>query len=798
MSVQDRPGHIGRPERRQNALRHVAGRGNYVSDLQLPRMVHAAFLRSPMARGRILSLDVTEALAAPGVLRVFTAADLNPLCQPWTSNLDHFAGMVSTPQNILAENEVVWAGHPVAMVLARSRAEAEDACERIWLDLEELPAVAGIVEALTPAGPLAAPELTSNLCFRTRIATDGVDATFARAALVVEGEYRSGRHTAVTLEPRAIVADFNPASGKLTVHHGTQTPFQFQDIYARHFGLPDNKVRVVAPDVGGSFGMKLHLYNEEMAAVAATLLLHRPVRFVADRLESFVTDIHARDHLVRARMALDDAGMILAMEVDDYAPIGAFSAYPRTSVVEGNQVIRLMGAPYRMPDYAGRLTVLFQNKVQTSQYRAVGHPVACMVTEDLVERAAERLKLDPFEIRARNVIPDDAHPSVSATGYKFEKLSHEASLAKLKALMDYDALRADQAAARARGVCRGIGIAVFVEITNPGAAFYGVGGARISSQDGAILRLTPGGEVTCAISVTELGQGTETIISQVVADQLGVMPSAIAVTTGDTDSTPSGGATWACRGAGIGGETALRAGRKLAARILDIAAAVLQTTSQTLTLRDGNVVDAATGEPRLSLAEVGRIATYRPDLLPPGTDHALTVAEHFAPSGYPFGFTNGVQGSYVEVDPETGLVKLLNHWVVDDCGRVINPLLVDEQIRGGVVQGLGAAFLEECLYDDAGQILNGSLADYLVPMAVEMPDIVIGHIETPTEDTILGAKGVGEAGTAAAGAAAMNAVNDALKPLGAARLSRLPMTPARILAALGIGPDTSQETTPWN
>jgi carbon-monoxide dehydrogenase large subunit len=782
----DSPAHIGRPHRRQNALRHLAGRGNYVSDQQLPRMVHAAFLRSPMAHGGIITLDVEQARTAPGVLAVFTAADLNPRCKSWTSHLGHFASMTSAPQNILAEEEVLWAGHPVAMVVARSRAEAEDACGQITLDIDELEPVSGIKMALDPQSPPVARALSSNTCFTNELKTDGVETAFGKAALVVEGEYDFGRHTAVTLEPRAVVADFNPATGQLTVYHGTQTPFQFQDIYAHQFGLPDNKVRVIAPDVGGSFGMKLHLYNEEMATVAAALILHRPVRFLADRLESFVTDIHAREHHVRARMALDAGGMILAMDVEDFTPIGAFSAYPRTSVVEGNQAFRLMGAPYQMKDYRGRLNVLFQNKVQTSQYRAVGHPIACQVTEELLDQAATKLGLDPWEIRARNVVPDDAYPCASATGYKFEKLSHQASLQKLRHLMNYDALRREQAALREKGIHRGIGLATFVEITNPGAAFYGVGGARISAQDGAVVRLTPGGEVHCAVSVTEQGQGTETIIAQVVADQLGVDPDQVKVTTGDTDATPSGGATWACRGAGIGGETALLTSRKLAARIAEIAAAVLQADPARLTLRNGMVVDADTGIARLSLAEIGRIATYRPDTLPKGVDNSLTVAQHFAPSGYPFGFTNGVQAAWVEVDPETGLVQLLKHWVVEDCGRIINPLLVDEQIRGGVVQGLGPALFEECLYDETGQLLNGSLADYLVPMACEMPDIVIGHVETPTEDTILGAKGVGEAGAAAAGAAVMNAVNDALSPFGA-RLTQTPMTPARILAALGVG-----------
>ncbi|MCB1471227.1 MAG: molybdopterin-dependent oxidoreductase, partial [Rhizobiaceae bacterium] len=311
-----------------------------------------------------------------------------------------------------------------------------------------------------------------------------------------------------------------------------------------------------------------------------------------------------------------------------------------------------------------------------------------------------------------------------------------------------------------------------------------IGGARISAQDGAVVKLTPDGGVQVAISVTEQGQGTETIISQIVADELKVEPADVRVTTGDTETTPSGGATWACRGAGIGGETALRASRKLVDQIKLIAGAILQAKPEDLLLDRGIVFSTRNAANGISLEDVARIAYYRPDTLPPGLDTSLTVSLHFAPTGYPFDFTNGIQASYVEVDTETGLVKLLHHWVVEDCGTIINPLLVDEQIRGGVVQGLGPAFFEECVYDETGQLTNGSLADYLVPMSCEMPDISIAHVETPTRDTILGAKGVGEAGTAAAGAAALNAVNDALRPFKV-RLTQTPMTPLRILSALG-------------
>jgi carbon-monoxide dehydrogenase large subunit len=781
----DRPNsYIGRSVSRPNAKRLLAGRGRYVTDLVLPRMLHAAFLRSPYAHARIVSIDIAAALAMPGVRLVATGEDLARICTPWTGTLDHFKGMKSPPQLPLPLDRAVWSGQAVVAVVADTRAQAEDAAEAVMVEFEELPAVTDIDAARAPGAPLVAPGLADNICFHTEIDTGGTDLIFTRAAHIVEEEFRFGRHTAVTLEPRAIVADYDPSEVRLTVHHATQTPYQFQDLYSRHYGIPEAQVRVVAPDIGGSFGMKLHVYPEDMAVVGLSILLGRPVKFVADRLESFVSDIHARDHRVRASMAVDEAGRILAIQVDDATAVGAFSTYPRTSVVEGNQVIRLIGAPYRSHSYRAELSVVFQNKVQTSQYRAVGHPIACAVTERLVDLAAAKAGLDPAEMRARNLIPDDAYPFVSPTGYQFEALSHQACLARLKRMMGYDQLRAEQAELRGKGVHRGIGIAAFVEISNPGPAFYGVGGARISAQDGAVIALTPSGEVRCMISVTEQGQGTETVIGQIVADQLGITPDRVRVITGDTEVTPHGGATWACRGTGIGGETALQAGRKLRANVLDVAAAILQAQPAALDLQDGWIIDRATGQPRIDLAEVARIAYFRADTLPPGTQAQLTVAHHHAPQGYPFAFTNGIQGCLVELDAETGFVRILKHWVVEDCGRIINPMLVDEQVRGGVVQGLGAAFFEECRYDDTGQLTNGSLADYLVPMACEMPDIEIGHVETPTKDTELGAKGCGEAGTAAASAAALNAVNDAMAPFGAT-IAQIPMTPARLLKALG-------------
>ncbi len=783
LSPLDRPNsYIGRAIPRPNLARLTQGRGQYTSDIVLPRMLHVAFLRSPYAHARIVRIDVRAALACAGVAAAVTGRDLEAVCTPWVGVLAHMKGLKSAPQHPLAVDRACWQGEPVAAVAATSRALAEDALEQIEVEWEELPAVTDPLAALD-APPIHA-ALGDNLAFERKLDAGQVDAAFAEAHAVVAARFRFGRHTGVTLEARAIVADWNRGEQRLTIYQGTQAPHMMQSVYAEHLGLEEAQVRVVCRDVGGSFGIKIHVYPDDLATAALSCMLGRPCKFVADRLESFVADIHARDHEVDARMAVRRDGTIIGFEMDDLTGIGPYSAYPRTSAVEANQVVNLFGSPYACPNVRARSRVVFQNKAVMSQYRAVGHPIATAVTEGLVDLAASRLGLDPVEIRRRNLIADDAYPCASPSGLQFEGLSHHASLQKLLAMMDYEALRSEQAALRGQRIYRGIGLASFIEITNPGPAFYGVGGARISAQDGATVRFDAQGSVICQASVTEQGQGTEAVLAQIVATALGVDPARVRVLLGDTDATPYGGGTWASRGAGIGGEAAWQAACALRENALILAGSILQSTPDALDLAGGAVVDKGTGRERLTLQELARIAYFRPDTLPDGVQAELMAVRHYVPRRYPFAFTNGAQASWLEVDTETGFIGLLRHWVVEDCGTILNPLLVDEQIRGGVVQGLGGALFEQCLYDDHGQMLNANMADYLVPMAGEMPDIDVAHVSTPTADSALGAKGAGEAGTAGAAAAVLNAVNDALAPLGAA-IWEIPLTPERVLRALG-------------
>jgi len=786
LSLLDRPHTvIGQSIPRPNAPRAVAGRGRYTDDIMLPRMLHAAFLRSPHAHARLVRIDTSAAAAMPGVVRVATGADVAKRCKTMLGLLTCFAGMKSAEQHAMVVDRACWQGEPVAIVVAQSRAQAEDAVERIEAEWDPLPVVIDKETALDPASPLVHPDLGDNLMFEKVIASGDVDAAFASADVVLEETFHFGRHTAVSLEPRIMLADWDPATRMLTLHTSSQVPHMILTVFSKLLDVPEHRVRVIAPDVGGSFGMKIHTYGDELATAAMAIELGRPVKFVADRLESFVSDIHARENRVTARIAVRRDGTLEALEIDDRSGVGAYSQYPRTSAFEANQILNITGGPYAHQHYRARAQVVHLNKVPTSQYRAVGHPIGIAVGEAMMDRAAAAIGMDPVEIRRRNVMRDDSYPRVTASGVRVRDLSHQRCLEALVEAMDYDGLRREQAELRKRGIHRGIGIATFIKGTAPGPdGYYGIGGAPIASQDGTMVKLEPSGMIICAVGVSEQGQGVNTVMGQIAAEAIGVPFDHVRVISGDTEATPYGGGTYASRATAIGGEATWQAGRALRREILRIAAAMLKTDAALLDIVEGNVVDLGTTQPRLPLSEVGRVAHFQVAELPKDLQPEIMVTRHYRMVDDLYIFTNGVHGAYVEVDVDTGFIRLLKHWVVEDCGRVINPNLADEQVRGGCVQGLGGGMYEHCIYDASGQLQNGTMADYLTPMAGEMPDIEVIHVQTPTTVTQLGAKGAGESGTGAAPGAAMCAVNDALLPFKA-RVTEQPMTPRVVLKALG-------------
>ncbi len=620
--------YIGKSEPRPNAKRLLQGRGAYVDDLRFPRLAHVVYFRSPYAHAKLKKLDLSKARAQPGVIAAVDGRALAEVCTPWVGVLAHLKGIKSPPQHAIALERACWQGEAMAAIVAETRIQAEDALGQVEAEWEELPVVTDM-EAALRGDYVIHPELGDNICFRRELNAGEVDAAFAMAEVVVEETYDFARHTGVCPETRSILADYNAAEHSLTVYQSTQAPHMMQDVFSRHLDIPEASVRVICKDVGGSYGIKVHVYPDEMATAALSVMLRRPVKFVADRLESFLTDIHAREHRAKVRMAVSREGDILAFELDDLTGIGPYSVYPRTSGIEGNQVVSLVGGPYKHQHYRAVTNVVFTNKNATCQYRAVGHPIAVALTEGIIDLAASKLGMDPAQFRRRNLIADDAYPYSSPAGLKFERLSHHKTLDRLLDLMDYKGLRAEQKALRSKGVLRGIGLAAMIEVTNPSAAFYGVGGARISSQDGATIRLEPTGMVTVLASVTEQGQGTEAIFAQIAATAVGVSMDRVRVITGDTGTTPYGGGTWASRGAGIGGEAVLQAGKALRANILDLAAAMLNEDKAQLDVAANAIISKASGEARLPLAEVGRVGYFRPDTMPMKFQSEITFTRHY-------------------------------------------------------------------------------------------------------------------------------------------------------------------------
>jgi carbon-monoxide dehydrogenase large subunit len=774
---------IGQRVPRQDIWRLLRGRGRYLGDIKLPRMLHLAFVRSPYAHAAIRGIDAERAAHAAGVVRFFTGADLAAWCKPFAGVAQNRPGHKSAPQFPMAVDRAYWHGQPVAAVVAESRAQAEDAADLIAIDWEELAPVLDGQAALAPGAPVLHDGLADNQVYQHIIRTGDPEQAFAASPVVVEHTFNFFRQTGLTLEPRGLIADFDPGAEALTVWHSHQSPHQMQGVFSRHLGIPEHKVRVIAPDVGGGFGLKINVYAEEVAVAAISRMIGRPVKFCADRLESFLGDIHVRDHGITARMACGTDGRITAMSVDDVSSVGAYGMYLRFNIAESMMLVTNTGAAYDFANYAARTRNAFVNKSLIGMYRGVGIPLSTVVTEVLADMAAARLGIDPAAFRKLNYRGPEAMPCVSAGGNKLDNLHFGACHDRLVAAMDYERLREEQRSLRARGVCRGIGIATYVEPTAYGPAYYGPTGAPISVQDGCTVRLEPSGVLRCISSITDQGQGTLASIAQIVAATVGVDIADVEITGGDSAATAYGGGAWASRGIVYGGEAALRAARELNANIRAIAAAMTQASPDDLRIAGGQVINMRTDVTVATLADIGRIGYFRQDTLPRDLDIQLSVTKSYVPNDHSYYMTVGVQGSHVEIDLDTGFIKVLGHWSVTDCGRVINPLIVDGQLRGGIVQGIGAVLYEEIRYNELGCVVNGTMAEYLAPMAGEMPDIHVEYIETAERSSELGVKGAGEAGLIGAMGALWVSVNDALRQVGA-RISDQPFTPERILDAL--------------
>jgi len=786
---------IGRSIPRPRARRLVSGRGRYTADITARRTVHVAFLRSPYPHAIIKHVSADAARALKGVVLVATGADIAQHCKPFAGIHRLFKGMKAPDQLPVAVERACWQGEPVVAVAAETRAIAEDALELIDVEWEPIEGL-GTPEKAVAGDVVLHGNLGGNIGYDGLATSGDVEAAFAGAAVVVEDTFRFGRHTGVSLEPRSILAAYDPSDESLVVHESHQCPAQQQAVFADLIGLEEHRVRVVCPDVGGAFGLKQQLYGDELATCIIAKMTGRPASFIADRVESFASDNHAREHVVKARMAFDPDGRIRGLMIDDLFAVGAYSQYPRSSIGEASHVAALTGAPYNIASYHARVRMIYQNKPPVGHYRAVGHPIACAVGESLLDQGARALGLDVIAVRRLNQVRDGSGPHRSHSGFVLNGLSVEATLDRVLEGFDVAAFRKEQAEARERGILLGLGIANFVELAGTGAPYYGESGAPVTAQESCLVRFEPSGQIRCHASATDQGQGTDTAIGQAVADAIGAFFDDVEVISGDSMACPSGGGAWASRGASAGVEAAVRAGRAMRDEILRLAGLILQRKPEQMTVAGRVIRDASTGAELVTLKEVAIIGHYRQHLLPPGTQPEMSMLRSFVPQNQSFLSTNGAQLSVVSIDPGLGEVRLLRHRVAHDSGTVINPMLLDEQIRGGVVQGLGAALFEEIRYSEDAVLGTGTLMDYLVPLATEIPDIEVVHVANADSGTTIGAKGAGEAGTAGAAAAVLNAVNDALSQIGAS-VSVLPITPQRVLAAVAkVLPEDHQ--TPGN
>lgn len=766
---------VGAPLRRLEDPRLLTGRGTYLDDIRLPGLLHAVFVRSPHAHARVGAVDVAAARALPGVVAVLGGRDLD--LPPLVARLEA-PGFRPTPWPVLAPERARFAGEAVAVVCAASPYLAADAAERVVVAWEPLPPVPHVDAALEAGAPRLHQALADNVLFERQQAAGDVDGAFRQAALVLRETFAHGRVSASPLEPRGLVAHWD--GERLTVWAGTQVPFILRAVLARTLGLAEGRVRVIVPDTGGGFGQKMHVLPEEVAVAALARRLGRPVKWVETRRENLAAAAQAREQRLTLELAADRQGRVLALRAHSVSDAGAYHVVPLTAALEPLGTAGLLPGPYRIPACAWSVRAVATTKPPLGAYRGVGMTFAVFALERMLDLLARELGLDPAEVRRRNLIPPEAYPWTSATGLRYDSGDLPAALARALALAEYDRRRAEQAAARQAGRLLGIGLACFTESTAVGGPVYRRRGmADVPGPEAATVMVAADGSVACRVSFPCQGQGHPTTVAQVVAEELGLAPEQVTVLAPDTAAAPPGSGTFASRGAVIQQGTAARAATALREKLLALAASRLEAAPADLELTDGQVRVRGMPSRAVSLVELARLAHYPPaEGLPDGLPLGLEATERFDPP-MP-SFSSAVHVATVEVDRETGRVRVDDYVVVEDCGRVINPLIVEGQIHGAVAQGLGEALREQLVYDAAGQLLTGTLMEYGLPAAMDLPSFRVGHLETPSPVTPGGAKGMGEGGTVGAPAAVANAVADALAPLGV-RVTTLPLVPSQLV-----------------
>jgi carbon-monoxide dehydrogenase large subunit len=769
---------VGSSIKRREDPRLMTGGGTYVDDMSLRGMVEMVLVRSPHAHARIRGIDVSRAKAAPGVVAVLVGADIEGAMKPvpciWT-----LPDMKAPTRRAITKDKARFAGDIVAAVIATDRYAASDAADLVAVDYEVLPAVVDPEVAMRPAAPLLHDDVPRNTAFSWKL-EGGNQSVFDMAPVKVRVRLVNQRLIPNSLEGRGVLAQWNGLTGELVVWTSTQIPHLVRLQLARVLGLPEQKLRVIAPEVGGGFGAKQNFYPEEMITASLAMRLTRPVKWIEQRRENFVATTHGRDHVQEAEIVGTRDGMIGGLRVTSRANVGAYFSMFAPAVPTGLFGLMLSGA-YRLPAVSCQVYGVLTNTTTVDAYRGAGRPEAAHLVERLVDMFAAEIGMDPVELRRKNFIRPSEFPYTTTTGVTYDSGDYEGALNKALEMVKYADLRREQAEARKAGRLMGIGLCSFVEICGIAPSqVLGAAGGGLGGWESSTVRVLPTGKVTVLTGSSAHGQGHETAFAQIVADELGIPMDDVEVVHGDTAQVPLGIGTFGSRSAAVGGSAVVLSTRKVKDKAVRIAAHLLEAAAADVVLEDGKF--SVRGAPGRSLnwTDVS-LQAFLAHNFPVGLEPALEATTFFDPSNFTWPF--GTHVCVTEVDPESGQVRILRYVAVDDCGYLINPLIVDGQVHGGITQGLAQALYEGAEYDESGQLLTGSLMDYAVPTAAQTPAYETAHTITPSPVNPLGVKGIGEAGTIAASAAVVNSVVDALSPFGIRHLD-MPLKPERIWRAM--------------
>jgi carbon-monoxide dehydrogenase large subunit len=766
---------VGARIKRREDPRLITGRATYTDDVKQVGTVYAAFVRSPYGHAKITSVNVAPAKAHPDVLAAYCGADLHHAHNLKASlPVAHkMADLKTPPHYILALDEVRFVGEAVAVVVASTAYGARDAAELVEVDYDQLDAVVDPFKALA-GPPYVHQSLGTNVAFTLPFSAGDPDKAFAEADEIIKQRIVNQRLAPVPIEPRSMVANWDPGMQQLTIYSSTQIPHLLRTQLAVVLGVPENKLRVVAPEVGGGFGAKLNVYAEEAVISWIAMQLERPVKYIETRSESFQTMTHGRDQIDDLEIACKRDGTITGLKLQITANLGAYLQL-LTPVIPTLTLLMCEGC-YRVTNISAEVVGVFTNTMSTDAYRGAGRPEATFLIERAMDLIAQRLGLDPVEVRRKNFIPSNAFPHTTATGLTYDSGDYETTMDKALGIIDYDGLRKEQAELRKQGRYLGIGLSTYVEVCGMGpSAAMPAGG-----WDSATVRIEPTGSVTVLTGVSPHGQGQETTFAQITADELGVPIDQITVVHGDTDRVQYGIGTFGSRGTAVGGAALKLAIETIQAKAIKIAAHQWEANPGDLEYKDGKI--AVKGDPSktMTTAEAGFLA-FMGDKLPPDLEPGLDATRRFEPPNFVFPF--GTHICVVEVDAKTGQIEVVRYLAVDDCGRLLNPMIVEGQVHGGIAQGLAQALFEEVVYSDDGQLLTGTLMDYAVPHAEQVPHYELAHTVTPTTVNPLGIKGVGEAGTIGSTPAVANAIMDALGPFGVTHID-MPLKPEKLWAAM--------------